>query len=469
MHVEFGHETALDKHVRYIMRDNYVPSPPPSFLNIRNGREHVYIIGDLEGQINMLFNTLLDIGCVSLDTKHNRALKWTSDPDIYVVQCGDQIDAKRIKDGDVHLDLDMLIFTDYLQKISHNHFVSIIGNHELNNAQTYESDNNTIAKNHRLGDKNRHDLFGFNNLLGRVLRNRLFVFRFGNAIFSHAGVIEPHVRDQNMTLDTWLGLVNRMINDPENMVIDPDKRYKDSAFYKFVKSRNGVTFTRDYCMSNSGCDKGKRQKFEYTSIPIIPKCLQNDIDFMIKGHDKYSLGIRVLIESVQSVNSMKSTMKSTKRNESVELNTTTFDKILSHYNDKKFTEYKEDQYKENPKKRRPIVVCIPPYKNQNNLQCDNNLDDSITEEWAYKLRSDEKCLLISDIIADNKEGRLNMTYFQYSKLESTKANKFNRVSVYNVSCDRTKQCHLLHGRLSPILKYMKIPHPMYNTVTHNYP
>ena len=158
----------------------------------------VYVLGDLEGQLHLVYGWFVDRGLITQG--EGGEVKWTGEPGVYVVQCGDQIDSGdrqggvRVELADrtqlgpgtgTETDLSVMLFLDFLQAISGGRVISLIGNHEWLNVRgnvSYVSRYNASS--------GREAMFRFDGLLGRVLRRRKFVQRIGDLLFSHAGVTQ---------------------------------------------------------------------------------------------------------------------------------------------------------------------------------------------------------------------------------------------------------------------------------------
>ena len=158
----------------------------------------VYAIGDLEGRMDLLYELLIELKLISpfVKTPGDIACKWLGDKNTYVVQCGDQIDGgggfggllgyKARQPNSPQLDLATLVFTDYLNEISENRFINLLGNHEWMNVCNdfrYVS----LRDQSRLDINIRMKAFEYNGEMGRILRKRQFACRINNALFCHAG------------------------------------------------------------------------------------------------------------------------------------------------------------------------------------------------------------------------------------------------------------------------------------------
>lgn len=86
----------------------------------------VHVLGDLEGNIQLLYNFLFDNKLIKYDEENG--FVWQAPPNVYVVQLGDQVDRNIHPRYDT--DLAVPVFCEFLSSISDNHFISILGNHE---------------------------------------------------------------------------------------------------------------------------------------------------------------------------------------------------------------------------------------------------------------------------------------------------------------------------------------------------
>jgi hypothetical protein len=174
----------------------------------------VYVLGDLDGVDTLLFALLSHLRLIEV-VGNNNELRWLGAPNVYVVQCGDQIDSKRVRDrtkrADLRpeLDLHVLLLTDYLTSISGGHFVSIVGNHEWMNVY---GDFRYVHVDH--ADLDRATYFRRDNILGLALRRRKIMFRVNSAIFTHAGLTNeavPTEYAENGNLDGLIDAVNNTL------------------------------------------------------------------------------------------------------------------------------------------------------------------------------------------------------------------------------------------------------------------
>jgi len=258
----------------------------------------VYTVGDLEGQVHLLYNLLLELNLIesigeSTLTKDNGcqqqqapACRWTGPPGVYFVQCGDQVDASRLGGERLNLDLDMLLFTDYMQEISDGHFVNIIGNHEWMNVvgdQRYVD--GTSSKMVPL--PRRKQLFQPKEVLGKILRRRHLVFRINDALFSHGGVCQElldGVVDSKAALDAFIDRVNALVDDDSNFrsVNDFSAEFKKLAGWD--AQGPGVLWTRRY------------DPKDFKEARVIPEAISKDVRIMVTGHNKIDAMMHVIQE-----------------------------------------------------------------------------------------------------------------------------------------------------------------------------
>lgn len=154
------------------------------------GKATVYAIGDLEGDIILLYSFLKDNEILTDDNK------W-ADPNVYVVQCGDQVDRSRVelKDDDLkYKDYEMLIFTRILSEISGGKFMSVIGNHEMMNCF---GDFHYVHPMNVSGNMDIRKVLFDEDILRESVLKRNFIIRINSLIFSHAGISSGLLRLAN--------------------------------------------------------------------------------------------------------------------------------------------------------------------------------------------------------------------------------------------------------------------------------
>jgi hypothetical protein len=154
--------------------------------------DRLVIIGDIHGDIKRFKNILIDANII------NNNIEWIAEPpNTIVIQMGDQIDSlNRTEDNDWEVieDIEMLKFTDLLDKIAKikgGTVISLIGNHEFMNIlgnYSYVSDK-SIANN----EKRRRELFKPNGQLSIILSKRPIIVKIGGLLFCHAGLKISHL------------------------------------------------------------------------------------------------------------------------------------------------------------------------------------------------------------------------------------------------------------------------------------
>ena len=185
---------------------------PPGVVSDKDAIVHV--IGDLDGVDAILFGLLHHLELIEVGA--DGSIAWLGDEHVWVVQCGDQIDSKRVRAGSEaftpDMDLHVLLLTDYLAYISGGHFVSMVGNHEMMNVY---GDYRYVRDDHaHIG---RQAMFGYDGLLGRVLQSRNVLFRVNDVLFSHAGVCEAALSPSDLGaggLDAFVDRTNALIRNP---------------------------------------------------------------------------------------------------------------------------------------------------------------------------------------------------------------------------------------------------------------
>jgi hypothetical protein len=268
----------------------------------------VYVVGDLDGQLSMLYNFLLGKNIikevVAQDGKVH--LEWIN-PNAYVVQCGDQIDSSRVVKIDdssgepKEFDLSVLLFTDYLAAISGGKFISIIGNHEWLNVFResqpgpgyYVHEANAMITNGASDIySKRRELFKSRNVIGRILRRRHVLFRINNVLFSHAGVgsreIKQHVQITNMKGEDHKNhktLVNDLINRA-NQITEEDQNYDETKMTEYMKK---VVWASD----DHGVERGimwnrvfhKDDGYRRLAEKPVPSEIEQAIQIQVIGHN----------------------------------------------------------------------------------------------------------------------------------------------------------------------------------------
>ena len=242
--------------------------------------EKVIVIGDIEGQLHVLYNLLKELNLISYS---NRELKWLDDK-IVVVQCGDQIDQTRHTEAKT-LDLNVLNFTDRLSRISQGRFVNIIGNHEWMNVfgdLRYVHREDLV----RTKKEERKKSFNFSGQYGRILRRRHLVFRINNAIFSHAGITPEVAGSVEDGIDYWIDDTNAMLDDPLNFDQDTmSAKFSQRAWGSSSRAGHGE------CQDNGDAGMMWTRRYKYGCISNfeMPDSLK-PLALMVTGHNKESGG-----------------------------------------------------------------------------------------------------------------------------------------------------------------------------------
>ena len=216
------------EYIEYIDTGNLNVNIEP--CHIDNLNCEVYIIGDLEGDYNVLYNWLLSKKFI------DENLQWIALDNVYIIQCGDQLDngkssrynnkffprlaffnRKNIKFADYYTyDIYLMLFMDYLSIKSNNHVLSILGNHEIMNIQKqfmYVNLSKLKPSDLKLNDyakkdipnfdnvvkylNDRKDLFLANGKFAKIIRRRNFIILFNDLIISHAGVLKTFIDKTN--------------------------------------------------------------------------------------------------------------------------------------------------------------------------------------------------------------------------------------------------------------------------------
>ena len=204
--------------------------------------DRLVIIGDIHGDIKRFKNILIDADII------NNNIEWIAEPpNTIVIQMGDQIDSlNRTEDNDWEVieDIEMLKFTDLLDKIAKikgGTVISLIGNHEFMNIlgnYSYVSDK-SIANN----EKRRRELFKPNGQLSIILSKRPIIVKIGGLLFCHAGLKISHLfllnkykKKVSYLNELWssYALTNKLGN-PEDAEI----------FGKIILEDDGILWTRN--------------------------------------------------------------------------------------------------------------------------------------------------------------------------------------------------------------------------------
>lgn len=181
----------------------------------------IVIIGDVHGDLKRFKKILIEAKII------NNNLEWIAEPEnTIVIQLGDQIDSLNripyVQEWEILKDIEMLYFTDNLDKIARSHngrLISLIGNHELMNVLgdfSYVSNNS----NYELRNKS----FKPDGNLTQILLNRPIILQINDLLFSHSKISIHHynlLKKYNKDLfyinELWKKLI---LNDIKNITSD---------------------------------------------------------------------------------------------------------------------------------------------------------------------------------------------------------------------------------------------------------
>jgi hypothetical protein len=291
---------------------------------------NLYILGDTEGSVCMLYEWFLDKNLIDDD------LKWIGRHNDYVIQMGDQIDNKRVFDmaerDNNHLlfnninqypDVYVLLFMEYMNFVSGGHVLNIIGNHEWFNVKhyftfVYDVDGKNLNDHQKIERINQFSWFG---ICGKILRRRNFIIRINNCIFCHAGINPIHIEKYKNIMSEYLFNINEFItnineevNEPTNWVgettqlfdyIIEGTKHSCQPDINGIKSPDGIMWSRFYFelvnSTNSICEFitnyekkcplnfWKKNMISGKNNDICIKSLRNtDLDnyIIVTGHNK---------------------------------------------------------------------------------------------------------------------------------------------------------------------------------------
>lgn len=279
------------KYLDVLFSDSYASySQEPGIIEEEN--VYIYVIGDLEGDSNILVRWLLDISFIMFDDDDE--IKWIADDNVYIVQCGDQLDngyghtekaktfpfLNRRTEFDVEYfnhDLNLILLTDYLSIISNNRFLSILGNHEILNIMgdyryvnlsnfltDFEKDNvklfyegfNLITNRRRTGKKYNSEFLGpkiekitnymierrkaltKQGIIGKILSRRNFIIKINTLILSHAGLTYEYI-DETQSIENIIKNTNIQITIDNNWANIPEyNKFEFSNMYELVDSES---------------------------------------------------------------------------------------------------------------------------------------------------------------------------------------------------------------------------------------
>jgi hypothetical protein len=229
----------------------------------------IYCVGDLEGDLDIIYNWFLDRKFI------NTVGEWIAPSNVYVLQLGDQLDTLSQKGSGSnpsfyrrsrhpHLrtyDFEVVLFFEYLRYKSNNHVISVLGNHDWMQSPNYVLDFNEQITGIDDRYKSRNDslsneLFQPGGIIYSILMKRPFLVRINNVIGSHAGFstnsfngIVRYVKENNLESNNFDYILD-MINDKENL-IDFDNWYKD-IIYPIIWNRD---FEEDKCINIEGISR----------------------------------------------------------------------------------------------------------------------------------------------------------------------------------------------------------------------
>jgi hypothetical protein len=213
-------------------------------------KKRVIVFGDIHGDYDLAID-LLKLAKV-IEIKNDK-IEWIGF-DTVVIQIGDQIDScrpnnnKKCSDidatyNDEPLDIKILLLFTELDILARKHggmVISLLGNHELMNAQgdtRYVSYRNIEDVG---GKEERHKLFSPGNSIGVMLGcTRKSAVIIGSNLFVHAGIINGLIKELNISDATNLEDIN---NKVKNWFLGLIKI--DEMKTIFSTSDNGMFWTR---------------------------------------------------------------------------------------------------------------------------------------------------------------------------------------------------------------------------------
>jgi hypothetical protein len=188
---------------------------------------NIYVIGDLEGNMYLLCQWLLERGLLKSD------MTWDTDKadrdNVFVVQCGDQLDngngreTKATRSTYKHIDTDLAVplFMDYLNIVSKGRVVSILGNHEIMNMQ---NDQRYCMDEYCISLAERSRMFDYSKgIMAFIMKRRHMMMRMNQLVFSHGGLTKETLIAYNtmfnksgkINLDDLIQVVNFEVLRPE--------------------------------------------------------------------------------------------------------------------------------------------------------------------------------------------------------------------------------------------------------------
>ena len=172
----------INRHIQSL-KDTAIKDLTRETSIINNSAAKIYVIGDIEGHIQLLYNWFINKELI------DHELNWKGDENTYVVQCGDQLDSKNRVELGNHSDLEVIIFMDYLNKISDGKVLNIIGNHEIFNTTLEFTDAKIDESINYLSKSFREKILDYNDgLIHKILLRRNFIIRINTLVFCHAAI-----------------------------------------------------------------------------------------------------------------------------------------------------------------------------------------------------------------------------------------------------------------------------------------
>lgn len=224
----------------------------------------IYLLGDIEGDYLMILNWFIDNRFI------DKTLAWIAPRDVYVIQCGDQLDKnnpaiensigffRRERGQSVRKpDVNVVILFDYLYYISKGQVLSVIGNHDFASIQKQYR----YVSNQDLVYRQTYNLFDKNNFLYNVILSRPFIILFNNLTISHAGltdtIIDNYIRITKSETEKRLNQ-----NDADETESDDELGVRKKIKYEF----NLATFVNE--INHFNFDNKDLTDLEFLTQPI---------------------------------------------------------------------------------------------------------------------------------------------------------------------------------------------------------
>ena len=208
--------------------------------NEYNNINRIIIIGDVHGDLKRFKKILIDAKII------NNKLEWIAEPpNTIVVQLGDQIDSLNrvpgLKEWETIKDIEMLYFTDSLDKIARSYngrLISLIGNHELMNVL---GDFSYVSKNSNYEWRDKS--FNPDGNMTQLLLNRPLVLKINDLLFSHSkfsldhyNLLKKYNKDIYYVNELWKKLILRDKNISSDDLI---------LINELILGSNGILWNRD--------------------------------------------------------------------------------------------------------------------------------------------------------------------------------------------------------------------------------